>query len=78
MNAPYRAVAERNGDWWEIEITSGLPPNMLGVSQARRRSDVERAARTVIAELLDIEPDGIEIDIDVRQASERGPTASMR
>ena len=51
---------------------------MLGVSQTRRRSDVERVARTVVAELLDIEPDGIEIDIDVRQASERGPTASMR
>ncbi|WP_419552888.1 hypothetical protein [Candidatus Poriferisodalis sp.] len=75
MRAPFRAVAERNGDWWEIEITHGLPRNMLGVSQARRRSDVERVARSVIAELLDIAPDGIEIDVDVRQASERGPTA---
>ena len=75
MSAPYRAVAERNGEWWEIEITSGLPSNMLGVSQTRCKSDVEQVAQTVIAELLDIEPDGIEVEIDVRQASERGPTA---
>lgn len=75
MSARYRAVAERNGDWWEIEITSGLPPNMLGVSQARCKSEVEQAAQTVIAELLDIEPDGIEVEIDLKQASERGPTA---
>ena len=75
MSAPFRAVAERSGDWWEIEITSGLPPDVLGVSQARHRSDVEGVARSVVAELLDIEPDGIDIDIDVRQASERGPTA---
>lgn len=75
MSAPYRAVAERNGDWWEIEITSGLPTNMLGVSQTRRKGDVERVAQTVIAELLDIDPGDIEVEIDVRQASERGPTA---
>lgn len=75
MSARYRAVAERNGDWWEIEITSGLPPNMLGVSQTRRKGDVERVAQTVIAELLDLDPDDIEVEIDVRQASERGSTA---
>ena len=74
MSAPDRAVAERNGDWWEIEISSGLPPNMLGVSQTRRKGDVERVAQTVIDELLDIDPDCIEVEIDVRQASERGPT----
>lgn len=75
MSASFRAVAERNGDWWEIEIVSGLPRNMLGVSQARRKSDVERVARSVVAELLDIGPDGIEIDIEFRWASDRGTTA---
>ena len=75
MSAPLRAVAERNGDWWEIEIVSGLPANMLGVSQARRKGDVERVARSVVAELLDIGPDGIEIDVEFRQASDRGTTA---
>ena len=75
MSAPFRAVAERNGDWWEIEIISGLPRNMLGVSQARHKSDVERVARSVVAELLNVGPDGIEIDIEFRRASDRGTTA---
>ncbi|WP_419853720.1 hypothetical protein [Candidatus Poriferisodalis sp.] len=75
MSAPFRAVAERNGDWWEIEIISGLPRNVLGVSQARRKSDVERVARSVVAELLDVGSDGIEIDIEFRPASDRGTTA---
>ena len=75
MSAPFRAVAERNGDWWEIEIISGLPRNVLGVSQARRKSDVERVARSVVAELLEIRPDGIEIDIEFRRATDRGTTA---
>ena len=41
----------RSGDWWEIEVVSGLPDNMLGASQARSLEEVEELARSVVADL---------------------------
>jgi len=68
MATNYTATATRSGTWWAIEITSGLPDHMLGVTQTRRLSDVRRAAREVVADLLDVPIDrvgDIEISIDV-------------
>ena len=68
MATNYTATATRSGTWWAIEITSGLADNMLGVTQTRRLSDVQRAARELIADLLDTPIDrvgDVEISIDV-------------
>ena len=65
MTTTYRAVTTRSGDWWAIEITSGLPDDTLGVSQARRLTEVEDVARSLIADLLEIEPDDIAVDVAV-------------
>gem|GEM_PF-5301569 len=50
--ATCRLVAMRSGDWWEIEVVSGLPDNMLGASQARSLEEVAGVARSVVADLL--------------------------
>ena len=71
MTTTYHAVATRSGDWWAIEITSGLPDNMLGVSQARSLDEVEDVARSVVSDLLEVEPS--EIDLRVSVANPREP-----
>ncbi len=71
MTTTYHAVATRSGDWWAIEITSGLPDNMLGVSQARSLDEVEGVAKSVVADLLEVESS--EIDVRVSVAHTRGP-----
>ena len=71
MTTTYHAVATRSGDWWAIEITSGLPDNMLGVSQARSLDEVEGVAKSVVADLLEVESS--EIDVHVSVAHTRGP-----
>lgn len=64
MATNYTATATRSGSWWAIEITNGLPDNMLGVTQTKRLSDVERAVRELITDLLDTPPDQVgEIDV---------------
>ena len=68
--AAYRVVAVRSGEWWEIEITSGLPDNVLGVSQARSLAEVEEVARNVIADLLEIDADDVEVEVEVVQPSD--------
>lgn len=64
MNITYNVLATRSGTWWAIEIISGLPNNMLGVSQTRRLNDVENTARSVIGDLLETDP--AELDIQVK------------
>ncbi len=69
MSITYDVVATRNGDWWEIEVTTGLPDSMLGVSQARRLTEVKDVARTLIADLLALEePDAINIRLQTDMA----------
>ena len=76
MTTTYQAVATKSGDWWAIEITSGLPDNMLGVSQASSLQEVEDVARNVVADLLEIEPD--EIDVNVSVARPDGAASGAR
>ena len=68
--AVYHVIAVRSGEWWEIEVTSGLPDNMLGVSQARNLAEVEEVARNVVADLLEIDASGVEVEVEVVQASD--------
>lgn len=60
----YEVVATRSGDWWTIEVVSGLPASILGVSQVRRLNKVPKVARRLISELLD--SDAVEIEVEVR------------
>ena len=68
--ATYRVAAVRSGDWWEIEVVSGLPENMLGVSQARSLPEVEEVARNVVADLLEIDADEVVVEVEVVQPSD--------
>ena len=63
MNATYEVVASHSGDWWTVEVTSGLPANVVGVSQARRLTEVPTVARNLIGELLDIDPATIDVNL---------------
>ena len=71
MTTTYHAVATKSGDWWAIEITSGLPDNMLGVSQAPSLEEVEDVARSVVADLLEIERNEIALRVSVAHPGER-------
>lgn len=65
MSVTYDVVATRSGDWWAIEVVSGLPDDMLGVTQARRLGEVADRARSVVADLLDVDPMDVEVSIEV-------------
>lgn len=65
MTNNYNVLATRSGTWWTIEITSGLPDDMLGVSQTRRLNDVESTARSIIGDLLEIDATDLEIQITI-------------
>lgn len=66
----YDILATRSGDWWAIEVTSGLPANVLGVSQARRLTEVETVARSLIVDLLEVSIDDVEIDLLIELPAE--------
>lgn len=61
----YTATATRSGTWWAIEVTSGLPDMVLGVTQARRLSELDSVTKDVIADLTEVDPDTIDVDIRV-------------
>lgn len=65
MTMTYPVLATRSGDWWSIEVTAGLPANVLGVSQARRLTEVQPIARNLIGDLLEIDPETIQVSVDV-------------
>ncbi|MEM9521601.1 MAG: hypothetical protein AAGA37_19990 [Actinomycetota bacterium] len=59
----FKARAYRSGNWWAIEITDGLPDDMLGVTQAKRLDKAEEAAREVLADLLEINAGEITVEM---------------
>lgn len=63
MSTTYDVIATRSGDWWAIEVTSGLPANVLGVSQARRLGEVEEVARSLIVDLLEVPADIVDVNV---------------
>ncbi len=66
----YEVVATRSRDWWTIEVVSGLPKSVLGVSQARRLNKVPKIARRLISELLDTDVADIEVEVRVSMPDE--------
>jgi hypothetical protein len=66
MSTTYDVIATRSGDWWTIEVTSGLPRDVLGVSQARRLTEIDQIARNLIGDLLDVDPAGVEVSVLVQ------------
>ena len=66
MNDAYEVVAVRSGDWWTVEVTSGLPADMVGVSQARRLTEVPTVACDLIGDLLDVDPAMIDVSLRVQ------------
>lgn len=66
MRRTYNIVAERDGAWWAIEVTSGLPKNRVVFTQARRINDIEAMARDAIALLLEVASDSFDVVIEHR------------
>ena len=66
MGTIYDVIVTRSGDWWAIEITAGLPDDVLGVSQARRLTQVHDMARNLIGDLLEIDPAGVDVSVLVQ------------
>jgi predicted RNase H-like HicB family nuclease len=62
----YRAIAERSGKWWAIQI-----PEVRGChSQARRLSQVEPMAREAIALLLGVPESEVAVTVELRLPDE--------
>jgi len=55
----YEALAAREGKWWMIAV-----PEIGGLTQARRRSEVELMARELIAITVDIPVDDVHVDVE--------------
>ena len=43
---------------------------MLGVSQARSLAEVEEVARSVVADLLEVDADDVEVEVELVQPSD--------
>ncbi|MDQ1113917.1 hypothetical protein QE418_003365 [Microbacterium testaceum] len=59
MNKLY-ATATREGKWWMIRI-----PEIEGLTQARRLSDADEAAREYVAVTLDVPLEDVQVDVKV-------------
>ncbi|WP_420620901.1 hypothetical protein [Candidatus Poriferisocius sp.] len=66
----YAVKATRSGDWWVIEVTTGLPASVVGVSQARRLNRVPKIARRLIADLLEVDMNEVKVDVEVSMPGE--------
>lgn len=58
----YHATVVRDGDWFAITV-HGLPPHLIGVTQARGLHEGEAMARECIALLLDIDEDSFDMTL---------------
>lgn len=54
----YNVRAERDGRWWLVHV-----PELDALTQARRYTEVEEMARSLIAVTLDVEPDSFDLDV---------------
>lgn len=73
----YNVVATRSGRWWAIEVTSGLPDNVLGVSQARRLTEVEKVARELIVDLVGGDTDEVDVVVETKLPEELEPMLAL-
>jgi predicted RNase H-like HicB family nuclease len=59
MTTTYKAIAERSGKWWAVE----LPDVPGGFTQGRNLKEAAEMAREAVALLLDLPEEEIEIDL---------------
>lgn len=62
----YKAVATHCPPWWAIEITEGLPDHMFAHTQARRLTTVDQTAREVIADLTEVDPSEVDVEVTIQ------------
>ncbi len=68
----YSVNIERAGSWWAISV-----PELPGVfSQARKRDNVEKMARDVIALYLDVPQDSFDITVHEATASDEAKVSA--
>lgn len=60
MSTVYTADVTREGKWWLVRI-----PEINGLTQARRLSEVELMAREYIAATLGLELDSVEVQVSL-------------
>lgn len=68
---PYRVTAVPEGEkFWYVTI-SGLPPSILGVTQALREKgeqDIEYMARDLVALALEVDEDSFDLEIEIKKS----------
>ena len=65
MSTTYTATATREGRWWMVSV-----PEVDGVTQARRLSDVGEMASELVAVSLDVPLEEVEVQVVVDQVGE--------
>jgi hypothetical protein len=81
----YTATAYREGDWWVVEVEG------VGVTQAKRLDQVEHMARDMVAIMLDVDIDDVQVTVaphvgpeldglllDVRSAADEAKRAQAK
>ncbi|MHB8262835.1 MAG: HicB family toxin-antitoxin system [Acidimicrobiales bacterium] len=58
----YKATVTREDRWWMIHV-----PEIRGLSQARRLSEADAMARSLIAITLNIPADSFDVDVEVER-----------
>lgn len=56
----HKVTAVHDGTWWVVDVPD------YGATQAKRLSQVPRMARMLIADLDDVDPASVEIEVDAR------------
>lgn len=56
----YRTTVRREGNWWIVAVEG------VGVTQVRRLEDVDDMARDLVVSMEDVDPDTIDLDVEVR------------
>lgn len=63
--ARYTARVTREGRWWMVAV-----PEVDGLTQARRLSEVVSMARSLIAVTLDVDPDDVEVTLSIERVGD--------
>lgn len=61
MTHVYSATAEREGRWWLITV-----PELDAVTQARTVREIDMMATGLVAALLDLEEDDVQVNVSVK------------
>lgn len=57
----YKATATREGRWWIVTVSE-----LDAVTQARNVAEIDVMARGLVAALLDVEEDSVNVDVELR------------